>query len=90
MDRRGQILPSGKWFTGLFLLFVLLVTYEFMGPLVETKIPNAVNSSLNSQGINIVQGLNSNFGIGILGLGVAYLLYLFIGGLPGQREDYRV
>jgi hypothetical protein len=73
---------------GLFLLFIVIVTYEFFGPIIETTLPNAFNSQVNSQGHAIISSSSRNFVYGILGLGVAYLFYIFIGGLPGQQEQY--
>ena len=84
--KKGQ-LPISKWFMGLFLLFIVVVTYEYMGPIIATTLPTAFTGLINSRSSGIVTGVNTNFIYGMMALGVAYLFYIFIGGLPGQQEQ---
>jgi flagellar biosynthesis protein FlhB len=84
--KKGQ-LPISKWFMGLFLLFIVVVTYEFMGPIIQTTLPTAFASQLTDSQEGIVSSTNTNFIYGMMALGAAYLFYIFIGGLPGQQEQ---
>ena len=88
MDNKGQYSPVSRWFTGLFLLLVVVVAYGFFSGIVETTLPTAnINAGINQQGREVSNNVASQFPIGMMGLGVAYLLYIFIAGLPGQQED---
>ena len=79
-----------KWFTGLFLLFIVVVVYEFMSPIIDTTLPNNLPTSSLPYQAQVFDSTKSSFLIGMIGLALAYLLYIFIGGLPGQQEDFPI
>ena len=86
---RGQV-PIDKWFMGLFLLVVLVLAYEFFSPLIDTTLPANLNPSGNAQVASIHSSVSNNFYIAAIILGIGYLFYTFLSGMPGQQEEYPI
>jgi hypothetical protein len=89
MNNRGQALnPFSKWFFGLVMLFTVVICYEFFQPLIEVTLPNNLNvASANGYVQEIVGDFSSNWTLGMMALALAFMLYMFLGGLPGQQEE---
>jgi predicted small integral membrane protein len=89
VDNRGQA-PIDKWFVGLFLLFVLVMVWEFFSPIINTTLPTGLTSLSNGNVNTIITNLQGNWYIGMIGLGLGYLFYTIFSPLIGQREDYPI
>ena len=88
MRNRGQTAPFWNWIEGLILLFILLITYEFMSPTVETQLPLMANyTTTNPYVYEINNSTVSAFKGGALMMGFGYVIYLFIAPFIGQREE---
>jgi len=84
--------PMNRWFGAMILLFTTYIAYSFVGPVVETTLPQyllgaAADDVRYSYVVDIVNSTTRNFWYGVLALFGGYLLYLFISGIPGNQEE---
>jgi len=78
----------GKQLAGAILLLTTYIAYGIFGPIIETKLPNAVTQlSIGQYGTTIVNQVSNQFWYGSILLFGGFMFYIAFSGIPGQQEE---
>ena len=78
----------GKQLAGAILLLTTYIAYGIFGPIIEDKLPNAVDSlSVGQYGTTIVSQVSTQFWYGSILLFAGFMFYIAFSGIPGQQEE---
>jgi len=78
----------GKQLAGIILLLTTYIAYGIFGPIIETQLPNSVESlAVGQYGTTIVNQVSTQFWYGTILLFGGFMFYIAFSGIPGQQEE---
>lgn len=83
-----SIIQFNKQLAGVILLLTVYFVYGIFGPIIENKLPSAVEQlDVGQYGNTIVTNVSNQFWYGALLLFLGFMFYIAFSGVPGQQEE---